>query len=174
MNIISKNEALAQGLKRYFTGRPCYRGHIAERLISNRKCLECHAEDMFIRQVGNRDHARNISKKSRLNRPWHTLKNLKENMDPEKWNTKLAYMRVKNQERRDYSIGKLSLNIKETLYSKQNGLCNGCFKQLEQYHIDHIVPLVRGGANTDDNVQLLCATCNLSKGSKTMKEWKGD
>lgn len=25
---------------------------------------------------------------------------------------------------------------------------------------------------TDDNVQLLCAPCNLSKGSKTMEEWK--
>lgn len=34
-------------------------------------------------------------------------------------------------------------------------------------------PCYRGGTNTDGNVQLLCPTCNLSKGVKTMKEWKG-
>lgn len=27
--------------------------------------------------------------------------------------------------------------------------------------------------NIDTNVQLLCPYCNLSKGSKTMNEWKG-
>ena len=40
-------------------------------------------------------------------------------------------------------------------------------------HIDHILPLSRGGENVDDNAQLLCPYCNLSKGSKTMEEWKG-
>lgn len=38
-------------------------------------------------------------------------------------------------------------------------------------HIDHIQPLSRGGTNAMDNLQLLCAGCNLSKGAKTMKEW---
>jgi hypothetical protein len=30
--VISRQEALAQGVKRYFTGKPCCRGHVAERL----------------------------------------------------------------------------------------------------------------------------------------------
>lgn len=34
--------------------------------------------------------------------------------------------------------------------------------------IDHIVPVSRGGANTAANVQPLCATCNTSKGTKTI------
>lgn len=38
-------------------------------------------------------------------------------------------------------------------------------------HIDHVVPLVRGGAHADGNTQLLCAGCNLSKNSKTMAEF---
>lgn len=41
MNIISRQEAIANNLTRYFTGSPCPRGHIAERLVSNRSCTEC-------------------------------------------------------------------------------------------------------------------------------------
>ncbi|MEL6236961.1 MAG: hypothetical protein AAFO57_00340 [Pseudomonadota bacterium] len=39
--IISRKEAIARGLKRYFTGKPCKRGHMAERLISTKACAEC-------------------------------------------------------------------------------------------------------------------------------------
>ena len=30
-------------------------------------------------------------------------------------------------------------------------------------HIDHIIPLARGGSHTFDNIQILCYTCNFSK-----------
>lgn len=40
-------------------------------------------------------------------------------------------------------------------------------------HIDHIVPLSRGGGNELDNLQILCMSCNFSKGTKTMAEWVG-
>lgn len=38
---IGRKEAIALGLKRYFTGKPCKNGHTAERLVSNMGCLEC-------------------------------------------------------------------------------------------------------------------------------------
>ena len=31
--------------------------------------------------------------------------------------------------------------------------------------IDHIVPRRRGGQNTDDNLRVLCKSCNCSKGA---------
>ena len=34
------------------------------------------------------------------------------------------------------------------------------------YHVDHITSLARGGENKDENIQLLCPKCNLSKGAK--------
>ena len=37
---------------------------------------------------------------------------------------------------------------------------------LSLLHVDHIMPLARGGPNTLDNLQLLCARCNLAKGAK--------
>jgi 5-methylcytosine-specific restriction endonuclease McrA len=39
--IISREEAKALGLRVYFTGVACKRGHVAERYVSNGKCVEC-------------------------------------------------------------------------------------------------------------------------------------
>lgn len=172
MKLIARSEALTQGVKRYFTGKPCIRGHIAERAVSNRGCLQCHADDMFIRQLNDPHHARALDARSRDHRPWDSLRHLKENHTPQEWRKKLNYFSAKNHERRVYSVGALSSNIREHLYTKQNGLCNGCGCKLKETHLDHIFPISRGGTNTDNNVQLLCPRCNLSKGTKTMKEWK--
>jgi hypothetical protein len=38
--IISRVEAKALGLKRFFTGKPCRHGHVAERLVTY-ACMEC-------------------------------------------------------------------------------------------------------------------------------------
>lgn len=34
-------EAKASGQKRYFTGEPCPHGHVAERFVTSRNCVEC-------------------------------------------------------------------------------------------------------------------------------------
>jgi len=44
MQIVSLEEAKRLGLKHYFTGKPCKRGHIQQRLTSCRKCVDCQAE----------------------------------------------------------------------------------------------------------------------------------
>ena len=38
---MTRAEAVAQGLTRYFTGKPCPKGHIAERQTCNYGCIEC-------------------------------------------------------------------------------------------------------------------------------------
>lgn len=40
LEIIGKADARAAGLTRYFTGKPCRRGHLAERVLSG-NCVEC-------------------------------------------------------------------------------------------------------------------------------------
>jgi hypothetical protein len=44
MNIITRQEAKAQGLKRYYTGLACKYGHVSERLVSNKTCCQCALE----------------------------------------------------------------------------------------------------------------------------------
>jgi hypothetical protein len=41
MEIITRAEAKARGLRRYFTGEPCHNGHVTERLTSNGLCRAC-------------------------------------------------------------------------------------------------------------------------------------
>lgn len=63
--------------------------------------------------------------------------------------------------------GRLSPGIVSKLFILQKGKCACCGKSLgDDYHVDHRVPLALGGKNSDDNVQLLTAICNLQKGSK--------
>ncbi|MFG3200349.1 HNH endonuclease [Streptomyces sp. NPDC048208] len=47
--------------------------------------------------------------------------------------------------------------------------CAYCGNRAE--HLDHIVPLSRGGTDTESNILPACAPCNLSKGAKTLEEW---
>lgn len=42
---MKRTEAQAAGLKTYSTGRPCHRGHVAERYVSTGQCVECLRED---------------------------------------------------------------------------------------------------------------------------------
>lgn len=52
--------------------------------------------------------------------------------------------------------------------------CLGCgdkFSEDKPSTVDHKIPLIRGGSNSVENLQLLCGPCNSSKGSKTNDEW---
>ena len=41
IKIITRSEAIAQGLTRYYTGEPCKRGHVAPRRVANFNCEKC-------------------------------------------------------------------------------------------------------------------------------------
>lgn len=45
-------------------------------------------------------------------------------------------------------------------------LCCGKHEPDIKLTIDHVIPIVRGGINTIDNIQPLCGECNSSKGDK--------
>ena len=54
-----------------------------------------------------------------------------------------------------------------TLYGRQRGKCVGCRQALGgKFHADHVIALAAGGSNGISNIQLLCETCNRSKGVK--------
>lgn len=43
-------------------------------------------------------------------------------------------------------------------------VCAVCIK--DAHHVDHVIPLARGGSNWPSNLQLLCPPCNFSKQAK--------
>lgn len=61
--------------------------------------------------------------------------------------------------------GELSKGLFDKLFHIQKGKCACCKIDLKQEkpHMDHIIPIAKGGMNVDRNIQLLCYKCNLSK-----------
>jgi len=59
------------------------------------------------------------------------------------------------------------------LKKKVANTCPYCGLYTEMLHLDHIIPLSRGGTHTKDNVMYCCPTCNLTKHTKTLKEFNG-
>jgi hypothetical protein len=53
--IITRQSAKAQNLTRYFTGKPCNFGHVAERLTCNTHCVECSAGYLRTHYTRNRE-----------------------------------------------------------------------------------------------------------------------
>lgn len=63
--------------------------------------------------------------------------------------------------------GKLSKDLVSKLFDLQRGKCACCSKALgDDYHLDHRVPIARGGRHEDSNMQLLTSNCNLRKQAK--------
>ena len=61
---------------------------------------------------------------------------------------------------------------KNFLYGEQEGFCNGCREhfRIRNLTVDHIVPQSKDGTDHPKNLQLLCHTCNSTKGSGTQEE----
>jgi hypothetical protein len=54
--------------------------------------------------------------------------------------------------------------VKVFVWRRDQGRCIKC-GSTENLEFDHIIPQVKGGSNTERNIQLLCLACNRSKGS---------
>ena len=56
----------------------------------------------------------------------------------------------------------ISQEVKELVLARDNGRCAVCQGD-EDLDYDHIVPILKGGANTSRNIQLLCRKCRINK-----------
>lgn len=85
----------------------------------------------------------------------------KENPEAKRIHTQNRYARKRE------NGGNLSQNLPEKLLKLQRGKCACCGLPLgEDFEMDHIMPISRGGANTDSNIQLLRGKCNRQKLAK--------
>jgi 5-methylcytosine-specific restriction endonuclease McrA len=82
------------------------------------------------------------------------------------------YRAVRAARRRERVVGSYGAGDVVQLYRLQGGRCVMCGRDLRVtgYHVDHVVPLARGGLNVKENLQLLCPKDNLRKGSK-LQAW---
>jgi hypothetical protein len=60
----------------------------------------------------------------------------------------------------------------EQQYKAQKGKCYYCKKKLGKvYHMDHVVPVSRGGSSGPENLVCACPRCNHSKNNRLPHEW---
>lgn len=69
---------------------------------------------------------------------------------------------VNNRAKRLGLAGRITVEGWLAIYHRFDGRCAVCGSN-EYISIDHILPLSKGGDNTEDNLQPLCRDCNLSK-----------
>lgn len=93
-------------------------------------------------------------------------------LDPEKYRAREQNYRA----RRLAAPGSFTSWDIHLIMKKQRGGCFYCGERLgrEAWHIDHFIPLARGGTNYPENLVAACATCNLSKNAKMPWEFMPD
>lgn len=65
MLVVTRKEARTRGLKRYFTGKPCKHGHVAERWVANTGCTVC------LLAANPKKRPRNSDKKKAYDAQWY-------------------------------------------------------------------------------------------------------
>jgi hypothetical protein len=124
------------------------------------------------------NHAKNQERDNQLNRDWYA-KN--KDMHRETWrqwrrnNREQARACVNRYRARKASApGSYSADDVKRQYVAQRGRCWWCGKKVgTTYHIDHVIPLRRGGTNYPDNIVIACPPCNSAKRDKLPQEWAG-
>lgn len=79
--------------------------------------------------------------------------------------------RRKYQKSMKYQRDKMTPGLRYDIMKRDNYKCRICgitAREGAKLHIDHIIPVSKGGKTEPDNLQTLCKTCNLGKGTKSL------
>lgn len=79
---------------------------------------------------------------------------------------KIGQSKIQQQHERQ----KLTSTLREKIKQRDHHTCQLCGKQMLDnvgIHIDHIIPISKGGQTVENNLQVLCSVCNLKKSNKT-------
>ena len=175
MQIISRHDAVSQSLIRYFTGKPCKFGHVSERLVLTKRCIECERLRSAKRRKenpsyveANRNHSNAFNLKNQ-----EYLKQIKR----ERYANNEEFREAEKSRHKDYyrtNKGRQSrVKIRNKYRAlKLNSLAQCINKALtESFYIDcpkgcevdHIIPLSKGGNHDVSNLQYLTKFLNVSK-----------
>jgi len=56
-------------------------------------------------------------------------------------------------------------DVKLVVWARDGGACVRC-GSTEKLHFDHVIPVVKGGGSSPENIQILCEQCNLKKSDR--------
>lgn len=184
--IRSRKDSRLAGLKRYFTGRPCPRGHVAERYTSSQGCVACAAERFaavppenkraYVRHYRTGGKYRDYLARTRIERIARAAKRAAANPDAtreskRRWNRKNAHLW------RDYYVAhqkRCRAAAPKWLTKEQRAEIRAIYQDAATraggpWEVDHIVPLKgRGvcGLHVPWNLRVIPQSENRAKGNK--------
>ena len=183
MKIISCAQAKELKLTRYFTGKPCAHGHIAERLVSNGTCYACTKIRVQKWQKENQSKVKANHAKWVKNNPgvanerrklWYRQNLDRHNAQIQQYFANNPHLRAKlSSVQRAKTLQRTPKWLTEDDYwlideiyalaalrTKTTGV---------EWHVDHAIPL-RGknvsGLHVPSNLRVIPALVNLKKGNK--------
>jgi hypothetical protein len=209
MELISRKEAKAQGLTRYYTGKPCLRGHVGDRIVSSESCYACQTERQqtsghktYIKAYHNANSETIVPYRAAYyaaNREkLATQQAVYRKSNPEKIAARNAAYNNTNREK---------IAAQQAVYIKANPAVIAAIKAQrraaklkatpawadrqtikkiyddcafisrvtgEKHHVDHRYPLQSDwvcGLHVIENLQILTATENLTKGNKLLEQF---
>lgn len=166
-----RKAAKEAGQTRYFTGKPCLRGHIAERFVSTKVCVVCaskHNVDWYASHPG---------KRSEVQQNW------RQNNHEEALRRGRAY-RQRYYERNQAKV--FSLNKRRLAVIKQRTPAWADTKAIDAIYdeakrrrlagedvvVDHVIPLQGRnvcGLHVHTNLQIICRLANARKSNKLLE-----
>jgi len=186
---ISLKEARRLGRSRYYTGVPCVRGHICARITTSALCCECskmHKRNAHYKKAGdpeykrkrkeyterNKDSKKEYDKRYRKDNREKVNKNSREWTKNNKSKRSAISQNYKAKRRAIKKEGMSSIELMEWKKSQQK-VCHWCQVECEEsFHVDHYIPLSKGGKHIASNLVISCASCNVRKNNKMPDIWE--
>ena len=146
---ITRTEAALSGLSRFYTGKPCKIGHVAERYVGNKQCVTCNAK-----------HARERERRRSQHDPAYRLyRNVQRRSGQ-------ALGGVSSPTR---AMGCTSRKLKSHIEAQFTDGMN--WEKYGQWEVDHVIPL--SAARDDQELVPLCHYTNLQPLWKRYNRMKG-
>lgn len=167
LSLLSRHDAISQGLPRYFTGKPCKHDHVAERVTANKTCCVCSNESANASKAKNRSKYYATSLNWARNNPDKTAQyqRTSNQKNPGRRNRLTANYRSAKDDRMPSWLSSADRLEMDTIYK----YCAALRDVGLDYHVDHIVPL-RGksvsGLHVPWNLQVIPGCENVRKGNR--------
>ena len=183
--IISRTEALSQGLKVYFTGKSCRNGHISERYVSSANCISCSKAQSSKFYLNHKDEVL-LRTRARYAKDPESAKSYRKELYRRRSEKEKNYSRQYYRENADrcqardrqhkkkhsqrysgYTAKRRAAKLQRTPpWANLEGINEIYANCPKGYHVDHIHPLQGkfiSGLHVENNLQYLTPSENLSK-----------
>lgn len=192
MEHLTRSEAKARGLKRYFTGKPCPKGHVTERRVSTCACVECELAKQRAWDKANSEkklesdrawREANHDKYRERQRTWFEANRDRERARKRAWDQAnrekkrardRAWVEANRDKDRASQHARRASKLNATPPWADKAAIAAVYAEAERltretgivYHVDHIVPLQGAtvcGLHVHWNLQPLPASENIAK-----------